>query len=311
MYSLTIFKNVYDNKTHRRMDFSSWDQLEELFYKLSEQPFESKKDAYLISPAIYQEGTTRSNKNVIEWAGWAAVDVDDHVFEGNLEQELKEKYGNYYFICYSTASSTERQPKFRLVFPLKKGVKSDRIKHFWFSLNAELSGIADAQTKDLSRMYYIPGSYTGASSFIFTNRGVSIDPDELMRKHPYVGKTSGNSFLDKLPEELQKAVIQHRKQTLPNKDKYKWSGLYDCPFVNKQMIAEYKTINETGWYHKMYQFMVSLAFNAIRNGYPITDFEIEQLTRELDRETGNWYEKRPIKLEANSALNYAYKNSEV
>jgi len=58
MYSLTIFKNIYDNKTHRRMDFSSWDQLEELFYKLSEQPFESKKDAYLISPAIYQEGTT-------------------------------------------------------------------------------------------------------------------------------------------------------------------------------------------------------------------------------------------------------------
>lgn len=311
MYSLTIFKNVYDNKTHRRMDFSSWKQLEELFYQLSEQPFESKKDAYLISPAVYNPNTTRSNKSVIEWAGWAAVDVDDHVFEGNLEQELKNRYGSYYFICYSTASSTVEHPKFRLVFPLRTSVGADSIRRFWFALNCELGSIADKQTKDLSRMYYIPGAYAGSFSFIFTNHGDFIDPDELMRKYPYVEKSSGNSFLDKLPEELQKAVIQHRKQTLPNKDKYKWSGLYDCPFVNKQMIAEYKTINETGWYHKMYQFMVSLAFNAIRNGYPITDFEIEQLTRELDRETGNWYEKRPIKLEANSALNYAYKNSEV
>ncbi len=77
------------------------------------------------------------------------------------------------------------------------------------------------------------------------------------------------------------------------------------------MLAEYRTISETGWYHKMYQFMVSLAFNAIRKGYPITDSEIEILMRELDRETGNWYEKRPIKLEANSAIEYAYRNSEV
>lgn len=311
MFSLTIFKSVFDNKTHRRMDFSDWKQFEELLYQLSEQPFESKKEAYLISPATYSPDATRANKNVVEWAGWAAVDVDDHVFEGNLEQELKERYGSYHFICYSTASSTVDHPKFRLVFPLRSNVKGNRIKHFWFALNSELGSIGDKQTKDLSRMYYIPGSYAGSFSFIFTNHGDFIDPESLMRKHPYVEKATGNSFLDKLPEELQKQVIAHRKQRLPNRDKYSWNGLHDCPFVNKQMIAEYKSITGTGWYHKMYQFMCSLAFNAIRCGYPITEVEIEQLTRELDRETGNWYEKRPIKLEANSALNYAYKNSEV
>lgn len=311
MYSLTIFKSVFDNKTHRRMDFSSWEQFEGLLYQLSKQPFESKKDAYLISPAVYQPDTTRANRNVTEWGGWAAVDVDEHVFEGNLEKELKERYGSYHFICYSTASSSVEHPKFRLVFPLTARVESARVKHFWFALNSELDSIGDKQTKDLSRMYYIPGDYAGSNSFIFSNRGDYINPSSLMRKHPYVEKSSGNSFLDKLPEELQKEVIAHRKQQLPNKSKYSWSGLHDCPFVNKGMIAEYKTIAETGWYHKMYQFMVSLAFNAIRNGYPITEVEIEQLARELDRETGNWYERRPIRLEANSALNYAYKNSEV
>jgi hypothetical protein len=311
MYALTIFKNVFDNKTHKRMDFPTWDLFEQTLYDLSGCKFKEKKDAYLISPAIYEPDTTRANKNVVSWAGWAAVDVDEHEFKGNLQEELKEKYGQYYYVCYSTASSSVDYPKFRLVFPLGKRVENAKIKHFWFALNSELDDLADKQTKDLSRMYYIPGDYSGSNNFIFTNKGDFIDPDSLMAKYPYVEKKTGNSFLDQLPEELQKQVIEHRKTKLPNKEKYKWTNLHDCPFVNKSMLQEYRGISETGWYHKMYQFMVSLAFNAIRLGYPITDVEIEQLTRQLDLETGNWYEKRPIRAEANQALNYAYKNSEV
>ena len=77
--SLTVFKPprwwaekekyTYDNKTHRRMTFSSFDELEKLLYSLSKQPKGGKKDAELISPAIYEEGTTRANKNVKGWAG--------------------------------------------------------------------------------------------------------------------------------------------------------------------------------------------------------------------------------------------------
>lgn len=294
------------------MDFSGWNELEKLLYKLSEQKFETKKDAYLISPAVYKPDTTRANRNVTDWAGWAAIDVDDYIPEGSLEDDLRSRFNSFYFVCYSTASSKIHRPKCRIVFPLLQKVKSDKIKHFWYALNTEAGEMGDPQTKDLSRMYYIPGHYANAYNFIFThNGGQYIDPLELMNRHPYVEKKSGNSFIDNLPEELQKQVIQHRKSKLENKSKYSWAGLHDCPFVNKRMIAEYKSISETGWYHKMYQFMVSLAFNAIRSGYPITEYEIEQLTRELDMETGNWYEKRPIKSEANSALNYAYKNSEI
>ena len=42
----------------------------------------------------------------------------------------------------------------------------------------------------------------------------------------------------------------------------------------------------------MYQIMVALAGNAVRNKYPITSAEISQLCRELDLDTGNWYENR-------------------
>lgn len=308
-YSLTIFKNIYDNKTNKRMDFNSWNEFEELLYLLSIQPLKNKSDAYLISPATYINNSTRANKNVINWAKWAAVDVDDHNISGNLEEELISKYGDYYFVCYSTASSTIEFPKFRLVFPLSNPVENNSIKKFWFALNSKLKNIGDKQTKDLSRMYYIPATYDNSNNFIFTNKGSHINPSELMEEYPFVEPAGSKGFLDHLPEDVRNAIIEYRKNKMDNKDKYSWTGLRDCPFVNKNIINQYKAISQTGWYHKMYQFMVSVAFNSIKNEYPISEDELEKLARELDRETGNWYAKRPLRVEAASAIDYAYRNT--
>ena len=74
------------------------------------------------------------------------------------------------------------------------------------------------------------------------------------------------------------------------------------------MVSDYKSIAGEGWYRKLYQIMVAIAGNAIKAKYPITARQIEMLCREIDQETGNWYENRPITREAESALNYAYAN---
>ena len=310
MYSVTIFKNQYDNKTHRRLDFETWIQFERFIYKLSERPMEGKKDAELISPAVYQDGTTRSNKNVLGWAGWAAVDVDDHEFSGNLKDELIRTYGKYNFICYSTASSKSSFPKFRLVFPITKTVKRDSIKHFWFALNSELDSIGDKQTKDLSRMYYVPATYNDAFNFIFTNSGGNdINPHYLMSKWEYSVQKDSKNFMDRLPEEWQKQIIEYRKGKMNNDITY--SSYADCPFVNKKLIDEFKSIahiDNSGRYAMIYKIMVSIASNAISRQYPITAQEIETLCRQIDLETGNRYENRPLHVEANNALEYAYKN---
>ena len=83
--SLTIFNSIFDNKTNKRLEFDSFEKFEEALYKLSEKPLKEKKDAVLISPSTYIEGTTRANKNVMYWDGWCCVDVDDHKFEGDLK----------------------------------------------------------------------------------------------------------------------------------------------------------------------------------------------------------------------------------
>ena len=305
----TLFNSIFDNKTQKNFSLANWNAFVRVLFDLSEVKRSSKKDAMLMSPAVYEKDTTRANKNVIEWAGWCAVDVDDFEINGDLYDVLMDKFGHYNFVCYSTASSTKSMPKFRLVFPLTKTVRNERIKAFWHALQTELGELGDKQTKDLSRMYYIPAKYDNADNFIFHNdHGSFIDPDELMFKYPYAEKTTLNNFFDRLPDEIQQQIIEHRKQKLDKTD-VQWSSYRDCPFFPRQLESEYRLIANTGWYHKMYQIMVALAGNAVRNKYPITSAEISQLCRELDLDTGNWYANRPMDREADRALEYVYKNT--
>lgn len=314
--SLTLFKPprwwdeqqrfVYDNKTHRRLDFSNFDELEKLLYALSKQPKKGKSDAELFSPAIYLPDTTRANKNVTAWAGWCAVDVDDIEINGELNDYVRDMVPDWRFVCYSTASSTQAHPKFRLVFNLSRPIEQSEIRHFWFALNKRLGEIGDAQTKDLSRMYYIPANYAGADNFIFSGDGKSIDVDTLLLAYPYVEK-QGKSFLDRLPDSLKAQVLEHRKSKLDNTS-FSWTSYRDCPFWPKKLAGEYSVISNTGWYHKMYQIMVAVAARATEKQYPITSKEISMLCREFDMETGNWYENRPIDIEADRALEYVMKN---
>jgi hypothetical protein len=304
MVSLTIFDSIYDNKTVKRVDYNSFDDFEKVLYKLAaSDKYQKKADAPLISPATYQPETTRANVNVTGWGGFGIVDVDD--YEGSIE-DIHEKYSEYKYVCYSTASSTKEHPKFRLVFPLTEYVEADKIKHFWFALNKEIGDIADAQTKDLSRMYYVPSRYKGSYNFIFSHDGVTMDPNKLMEQHRYV--VPNESFFDKLPNAIKEGLIQHRKERLSNTD-FSWTGYQDCPFVNKKQISDYKSITGSGWYLQMYKIMVSTAGNAMQRGYPISAKEIAWICSDLDNDTGGWYGKRDMVKEAERAIEFVFRNN--
>lgn len=314
-YSLTVFKSIYDNTINKKVEFENFSELENLLYSLSRKKgYKAKKNekgkqsSPLISPAYYEENSKRRNAHVLGWAGWCAVDIDE--YEGDYKDLLKQ-YENYYYICYSSASSKKSHPKFRLVFPLNRHVMKDEIKHFWFALNKELGDVADPQTKDLSRMYYVPAQYPNAFNFIFTNKGTVMDIDEIMAKHEYVESRNTNSFLDKLPESIRTAILKDRKNKMTNTN-ISWSSYSNCPFVPKNMIEEYKSIAFTdgsGRYLMIYKIMVSIACNAIKMNYPIREGQIVDLVKELDRETSNRYHNRPLHTEAKRALEYALSQS--
>lgn len=306
-YSFTIFPTIFDNKTHRQMTFESWERFVEFLKKLSTKPGykpkkgekTDKKPSPLITPAIYRPDTTRANTNVLAWAGWCAMDIDDYDCKPD---EILQRFKDYAFVCYNTASSRKEHPKFRMLFPLTRHLEADEIRHFWFSLNRKFDETADGQCKDLSRMYYIPAQYPEAYNFFFVNEGKDMNPDVLMNE--FKEFRSKKSLKDTLPEAMKKRFAEFAKAKLRNRD-YSWTGWKDCPFFKDELFYEYATINETGWYAKMYSMMVSVATKAIYHGYPITPEEIATLMHEVDNANGGWYKNRPIELEAARAIDFA------
>jgi hypothetical protein len=155
-------------------------------------------------------------------------------------------------------------------------------------------------------MYYVPAQYPNAYNFIFTNKAPLLDPVELMERHPFVNGFK-STFEDRMPEHIREKIAEYRKEQLTKTD-IVWTNYHDCPFVNKQLVIEYRTITDTGWYAKMYKIMTSIAMRALRAKYPITPDEIASLCKEIDAETGGWYKNRPMTLEAARAIDYSMKN---
>ena len=311
MIELTIFKYTRDNKTNNKLGVPDWPWFVNMLKTLSKQvgykpkQGEFKLGSSLISPAVYSEGTTRSNVNVEYWGKWAALDVD--MYEGTFEEALA-KYKDYEYVCYSTASSTLEHPKFRVVFPLTDIVSKKQIKGFWYAINKNFGEDGDPQTKDMSRMYYVPAVYPDAHNFFIENKGKWIEPDKMMEQWPWVDR--GETFFDRLPESIQKTLIARKKDEMTN-NTFKWNSFKDCPFVNKKLVMQYAVIAEGGWYHMMYKIMVSTASSALYHKYPITSVEIATLCREIDRANGDWYGERPFEIEADRAIEYAYRNTGV
>lgn len=302
-YSLTIFNSIFDNKTHRKMSFDSWEEVEKLFLDLSKQDGykpkkgEFKKGSPLISPAVYKENTTRANANVISWGGWAALDIDE--YDCSFKQVI-DSFKDIRHILYNSSSSTEEKPKFRVVIPFERSIKSEEIKGLWYAINSEFNSFADPQTKDLSRMYYVPAKYPNAYSFFrYNEEAKMVDVDALMKKHPFIVPQE-NSFRSQLSEEMRDKLLKYRTDQLNNKD-VKWSSYHDCPFVSREVVNQYRCITESGWYHAMYKIMVSIVAKAIKKSYPIQTHEVVSLCKEIDNDTGGWYKSRPLDLEAKRA----------
>jgi hypothetical protein len=160
-------------------------------------------------------------------------------------------------------------------------------------------------------MYYIPANYANANNFIFHSTGNPLAVDYLLEAYPYSEKQSSSSFLDRLPDAWREQIVEHRKSALDNTSYY-WTSYQDCPFVSKKMINEWTSIagvDGTGRYRMIYKIMIAIAGNAVKKGYPLTVNQLVDLIKQIDADTSRKYQNRPLEVEANNALEYAYRNA--
>lgn len=170
--TISLFKNVRDNgpKQHT-LEWSAFCDT----YFAKHQILKVKENGPAWSPACYPAGATRL-KEKVEYISCAVFDVEHHEpFEA-----LQDKLVGCAYIAHSSYRHTPEDPRYRIVLPLVKPVDADAWDATWDRLNHWLGGINDPQTKDASRLYFLPSMPDGAEGhFIEIGEGKPLDIDDL------------------------------------------------------------------------------------------------------------------------------------
>ncbi len=256
--------------------------------ELSKVVYESKSTAPLISPAYYDGLVYRKNENVSGWS-FLALDFDsgEQTFD-KIKHNMTTSDLN--FVMYSTASNKITHNKFRLFMELNRNVMPCHMDAVWYAAFILFDGTSDAQCKDKSRGYYVPGNYPGAySQFAYHSTGRAADVDILMQTYP-----------------MPKPVVPTFKPFVKAGRTYSWSSIDNCPFVKAMWMNEYITRSGPGHYIALYKFMCRVAGKAKELGYAINEMELAALTQELDlRKDGRWAKQhRNWKPEARNAIKH-------
>ena len=147
------------------------------------------KDGHSWSAARYRPKSTRSAANVLDVHAMV-IDID-HVLPEGLGSVL-EKFEPYRRIITSSHSDRELDRCLRVVLATSRPVTKLEWPRFW-SGTVELLGIpADSQTKDCSRLYYLPsrpndacGPEVDGNGFAFeSSEGVTLDVDAILATVP-------------------------------------------------------------------------------------------------------------------------------
>lgn len=129
------------------------------------------KDGRLWSPVTYRPGTTRGKANVAQ-VHMLVLDIDHGPLPLDLLQGL-EWFG------HTTFSHTPEAPRWRVVVPLAQPVNGEDWPEFWLRANAHFGGCIDPQTKDSSRIFYLPSCLPGAPHEARQQHGAFLDPASL------------------------------------------------------------------------------------------------------------------------------------
>jgi len=252
----------------------------------------------MISSAIYAPNTKRGNKNVLGW-DMVLLDIDSGIDLNSLDQLVLDL--DYNFLIYSSPSCTKDHIKIRLCLELHEFAPKEVLSQLWFAVNAMLGNIVDKQTKDKSRMMYVPARYDNTEDYyhIFIEcYKDKLNWEELINKYPSPKENEKYHLKNKLSLLKRKIYVKTNKLPCFNIQAKK------CPFCYDNMIDEYR-LTPAGEHHlALYRFMIKVCYNAKRINYPLSIDELVDMARQLDDLDGSFYNDKKFYDSAQDAIEY-------
>jgi len=173
----TIFEAV--KKTSGKRGCKAWAELFETPTFKTPSEFAEKKMIGGWSPALFK-GDKR-NKGNVESVTALVLDYDAKLTNTTVA-EAAELWGDYAGAIHTTWSSTPERPCFRVILPFTRPVTPEEYPAVWTWARNQASAVGhqlDEQTKDASRLWFLPGVRPGARSdyqlVLLTGRALDAD----------------------------------------------------------------------------------------------------------------------------------------
>jgi len=133
------------------------------------------------SPAVYPDGATRADDNVVSLSV-LVLDLD-HVADAEFPS-IEPKLAGYAYALHASHSDRPGDRCVRAVVSLTRPVPVAEWRRFWRAAVAKLGLRVDGHRKDLSGIYYLPSRPSDAPYYFTTGDGVALDVDQILASAP-------------------------------------------------------------------------------------------------------------------------------
>lgn len=142
---------------------------------------QSKREAMMLSPAIYDPGGRRRLEDA-RGADFTALDFDEGDWTVFSAAAWCRARGLAHVI-YTTAKSRPAHHRFRLVLFFERRVSAVEYPAAWQSIDRMMPAVVDPSTKDITRLSIAPYCWEGAFNYLVVAHGVSLDIDDVMSRY--------------------------------------------------------------------------------------------------------------------------------
>ena len=247
----TEFASIKHNKG-RELQFPWPDLVKYILNNCYRHHTSAYKDGRLIGGYWLKENAPRSNENV-ELVYLFICDVDSkhdgkeyppfEEIEKRFNQGGNGIYGSM-VMGYTTFNHSPTQHRYRLILPLARAVLPREYKALWEAINAELGGILDPATKDISRIHYLP--ICSNENIPYASWFTANDKSHCRMLNPEPLIVRGQQLLanTRLPKISQSAKPETPKNIANIKAMLGYISA-DCDYFNYRDIVW--SIQSTGW----------------------------------------------------------------
>lgn len=147
--------------------------------KLLEQPDKAKNELGMFN---YWSEKKRSGISDIATISKLILDFD----EGMTRDEARERYKEYSYIVYNSASNDTSKGlfKFRMIFDLKEPIDAQSLRHWRSRLFKDMFSSADISSFSIGRFFYVPSKYDKGGDRIVISRHDG-KPFDFYEKYPH------------------------------------------------------------------------------------------------------------------------------